>query len=79
MKRFILGLIFLTTIIVLESSCSPKPSGYTKTTKLGDFKIKIIDSCEYIEYDNGSIMGDHVYSITHKGNCKFCIERNNKH
>ena len=36
-------------------------------------RIEIIDSCEYLE--NGS-EGSNCYSLTHKGNCKFCRERN---
>jgi len=33
-----------------------------------------IDSCEYITYSPGSKEG----MLTHKGNCKFCIERSAK-
>ena len=39
------------------------------------YKTVVIDSCEYIEYDYG-IVDSRVYSITHKGNCKYCIGRN---
>lgn len=42
-----------------------------------NYSIKVIDGCEYIECDYGLI--DHrVYSLTHKGNCKYCAERNSK-
>ena len=34
----------------------------------------IIDSCEYI----GSVYGVDSDFLLHKGNCKFCIERNKK-
>ncbi len=34
--------------------------------------IEEIDSCQYIVYKNS--YGDHVI---HKGNCKYCIKRNN--
>jgi hypothetical protein len=42
-----------------------------------DYSIKVIDSCEYIECDYG-IFDQRVYSLTHKGNCKFCLARNAK-
>lgn len=34
----------------------------------------IFDSCEYVEYDYG-LANQHVYALTHKGNCKFCEAR----
>ncbi len=52
----------------------PQPEkGSTKTVN-GDYATKDIDGYEYIEYDNG-IFEQRVYSLTHKGNCKFCAER----
>ena len=41
-----------------------------------NYSIKVIDSCEYIEFDYGDLK-NRVYSLTHKGNCKYCDERNN--
>jgi hypothetical protein len=35
-------------------------------------KTYIIDECEYI----GDVRGNGGDFITHKGNCKFCAERN---
>jgi hypothetical protein len=35
------------------------------------YKVVEIDSCEYVVS-----MVHHGYSICHKGNCKFCLERN---
>lgn len=42
---------------------------------LGDdgFDIVNIDDCEYIRTRSG---GTHL--MTHKGNCKYCIERSKK-
>ena len=40
-----------------------------------DLRLIIIDSCEYYEYSNG-VFDNHVYSLTHKGNCKYCLQRN---
>ena len=39
-----------------------------------NYSTVVVDSCEYIEFDDG-IFDQRVYSITHKGNCKYCIER----
>lgn len=68
-------LFVIITSIFITSCSSPQGDGKTKSRSYGDFTIKDIDSCEYIEYDQG--FGDqHVYSLTHKGNCKFCVKRN---
>ena len=37
-------------------------------------KVVVIDNCEYIQYQN---YGGYK-SITHKGNCKFCLARHAK-
>lgn len=39
------------------------------------YPIVIIDSCEYIEVFLMSGMQYEYYSLTHKGNCKFCKAR----
>jgi hypothetical protein len=39
-------------------------------------QIIVIDSCEYIQYNCGGGT-TRVYSLTHKGNCKYCTQRNN--
>ena len=44
----------------------------TKTTH----KVIVIDSCEYIFYNTH--LAYEGPSIAHKGNCKFCAERQNK-
>lgn len=36
-------------------------------------KVVVIDSCEYIQFQNYAYK-----SITHKGNCKFCLDRHAK-
>lgn len=60
---------------ILFSSCKKEAKGGFIVCKKGDYVIKVIDSCEYIEYNNG-IYDQRVYSLTHKGNCKFCLEKN---
>jgi hypothetical protein len=37
-------------------------------------QIYVIDSCEYI----GFVYGVNSDKLTHKGNCKFCVERSKK-
>ena len=39
------------------------------------FEIIVVDSCEYINQFEGGHSG---YRFTHKGNCKFCVERSKK-
>lgn len=39
-----------------------------------DIKTYVIDECEYI----GSVTGGNRDILTHKGNCKFCAERNKR-
>lgn len=59
--------------------CMPEPKVVTDKNKngWGNYKITVIDSCEYIVYDDG-IFDQRVYGITHKGNCKFCKLRSNQ-
>jgi hypothetical protein len=37
-------------------------------------KTYIIDECEYV----GSVVGGNRDFLAHKGNCKFCAERNKR-
>jgi len=74
MKKLILPLLLLS---LASCNITPSPANETSTTTNGDYTIKVIDSCEYIEYDGG-LMDSRVYTLTHKGNCKFCAERNKR-
>ena len=49
------------------------------------FSVVVIDSCEYLirTYSDRKHIGHHGYGfgygyMAHKGNCKFCMERNKK-
>ena len=64
-------------VAVIFCGCNPQPENGSSETSNGDYVTKVIDSCEYIEYDYG-IFDQRVYSLTHKGNCKFCAERSRK-
>lgn len=76
MKKVILLGVIALAIFGCEQH-NPQPIGGATTTKYGDYTIKVIDNCEYIEYSAG-ISESSVYSLTHKGNCKYCRERNTK-
>jgi hypothetical protein len=53
-------------------SCSP--TGGENDTKVEEtYEIKVIDSCEYIYVSRRPWSGE--FSLTHKGNCKYCAER----
>ena len=75
MKNFNFGIIttlIVTSILICTTFTSCKPEVNPEK-----FTIRVIDSCEYIEYYDG-FNNSEVYSITHKGNCKFCQLRNKK-
>lgn len=57
------------------SNPSDKKEVNVEVKRLEDtrYNILILDGCEYIVF-NWAQRDNHV--ITHKGNCKFCIERN---
>lgn len=58
--------------LFLLSSCSqydPKRGSSKEPSE--DYRIVIIDGCEYVEVDEGGSRQNHrIYSLTHKGNCK---------
>lgn len=54
----------------------PKPPIDEYSKGFRTFKIIVVDSCEYILGYTHSYNGGPV--LTHKGNCKFCAERQRK-
>ena len=71
-------ILLLITIVV--SSCDTNdckhinhPETYFIDENHKDLDIRIVDSCEYLlgQWGYGTV-------LTHKGNCKYCIERNKK-
>lgn len=77
MKNFcFLSLIFLFTSCVksteIEINEYKKREQPKITNIIGRFEIYEIDSCEYVV----SNIGFNSAVITHKGNCKFCVNRN---
>lgn len=64
MKKLILAF----TLLVIVGCDEKQPDG---TYKPSGYRTYIIDSCEYIGYAGGS---QYDY-LAHKGNCRFCEER----
>lgn len=73
MKKIIILVVLVTSLLV--SCVSAEGTEVVETD--GNYSIKTIDSCEYIEVDEG-LIEYRIYSLTHKGNCKYCAQRNNK-
>jgi len=71
------GLIFLfvgcgpgkNDIVTTEDTANLK---ICKEIGVYDIVIVVIDSCEYLRVNSSSSS----FSLTHKGNCKFCKQRN---
>lgn len=72
LQAFILATLMLSAVF---SSCETPKS---ETVEKGDgYNVIVIDSCEYIEVKDGVGTYGGYYSISHKGNCKFCAARKN--
>lgn len=76
-----IGIVTITPMLAVIIFCLTwlscnNEDGVIDIKKESFYAIKIIDSCEYIEYSylTGADVG--LYSLTHKGNCKFCKQRN---
>ena len=63
-------LLLLSLLATMMVGCDYVKSSYTTPEGI---RVSIIDSCEYLHYAHG-----HGPHYTHKGNCKFCLERNKK-
>lgn len=59
-------------VIFCFFSCSPLGSGNDAKPE-ETYEIKVIDSCEYIYVSRRPWSSE--FSLTHKGNCKYCAER----
>jgi hypothetical protein len=65
-------LIALVMLIMMMVSCAPNGEEITRSNNsikpTNDYRIVIIEGCEYIEVDAYKI-----YTLTHKGNCNNSI------
>lgn len=68
--------LFLALMALLLMSCEEAPR--TEKDSVIEYDVIEIDSCEYIMVQSKTYgIGLYVTSIAHKGNCKYCKERNN--
>lgn len=78
MKNLIIGICFLAFGLSLVLSSCRSNGVTTQETAIvirgRDINIYVIDGCEYI----GTIYGGSADVLTHKGNCKFCLNREGK-
>lgn len=71
---FWLTIIVVCAIAILAASCTNESNQILNNldqNKTFNYKVVVIDSCEYIMYRSYGYL-----EVTHKGNCKFCAERN---
>lgn len=67
-------LFILLAVAICFASCETKNVEQKQTDYTingSQLEIYIIDSCEYI----GKVYGGNSDKLTHKGNCKFCLQR----
>lgn len=67
--------LFLALMALLLMSCGQKER--TEKDSTLEYDVIEIDSCEYIMVQSEAYRLKKVTSIAHKGNCKYCKERNN--
>lgn len=67
--------LFLALMALLLMSCGEALR--TEKDSVLEYDVIEIDSCEYIIVLSETYAWRTVTSISHKGNCKYCKERNN--
>ena len=70
MKKYILLLLSIVLLISCNSNTNDTTVVYNTKDKNCPFNIIIIDSCEYLS----GVDGNREF-LSHKGNCKFCKQR----
>lgn len=66
--------LFLALMALLLMSCEEAPR--TEKDSVIEYDVIEIDSCEYIMVQSETHHLKKATSIAHKGNCKYCKERN---
>lgn len=64
----------IIAFVVLSGCNTPQGERHKKD----GYSIVEIDNCQYIEVSNWIGTQSGYYSLTHKGNCKFCLMSKNK-
>lgn len=67
--------LFLALMALLLMSCGQKAR--TEKDSAIEYDVIEIDSCEYIMVQSRTYQDFVITNISHKGNCKYCKERNN--
>lgn len=67
MKKIILLLV--TALIMVGCENQDDAARLEEAKRFNGYNIVVIDSCEYLYK---------IYSLSHKGNCRFCKERRQK-
>ena len=70
MKKLLL-LALLAMIMVGCKENTNNDRNYATDEREYTYKVLVIDSCEYIRISG-------FYGLSHKGNCRFCAERNKR-
>ena len=84
MKKLLLPLLLLMCVTSCSNDSETAPQSTTESIpnnnnmmfeygNVDEYHIQEIDGCEYILV-NGTANSEP--SLTHKGNCKYCLERN---
>lgn len=68
--------LFLALMALLLMSCDNRSIARTDKDSTLEYDVIEIDSCEYIMVQSRTYYGYIITSIGHKGNCKYCKERN---
>lgn len=66
--------IFLITIVFSSCGETAQANHLEQKQKHNRYNLVIIDSCEYLE--GPAALPTNWNVLTHKGNCKFCKQRN---
>lgn len=66
--------LYALLVAVIFCGCETRDRKYNLKGQFIDYKVIVVDSCEYIFYETFNSNGE----ITHKGNCRFCAERSKK-
>ena len=67
MKKLLLLALLATMMVGCKDE---KGRNYATDEREYTYEVTVIDSCEYICTP--------YYKLAHKGNCKYCLERNKK-
>ena len=65
-------LLLLALLAMIMAGCEENTNNdrnYATDERGYTYEVSVIDSCEYFRS---------CYILSHKGNCRFCIERNKK-